>query len=149
MTNNQKKDRIQQWLLELSKWLNSGATNAQIERTVEQWLREAYGLRLTISDEVRYHLNSGYLTGKDIRSLMKRSKTTIRDLAHRMQITQKRVREVRSQGVRGREDAKVYLEAIIMEGRWYGPGGVVDAQRGLKAPVKVKRSGGAHAPMAH
>lgn len=92
-----------------------------------------------ITPDIQYHLNSGYLTGPDVLHMMRRAKTTIRDLAHRMQITQKRVREVRLQGVRGREDARVYADAILMRGRWYAPGGIVDQKHGLWARKKEGR----------
>ena len=69
-----------------------------------------------MTPEIQYHLNSGYLTGEDVRYLMRKHKTTIRSLALRMQVFMKRVREVRLNGVRGRLDARSYFENITLTG---------------------------------
>ena len=75
---------------------------------------EAEGRIMT--PEIQYHLNSGYLTGEDVRYLMREHKTTTRSLALRMQIFMTRVREVRLKGVRGRVDARSYFENITLTG---------------------------------
>lgn len=45
--------------------------------------------------------NTFKFSGREVRGLMRKHGVTVRDLAARMQITQKRVREVRAKGVIG------------------------------------------------
>jgi hypothetical protein len=52
------------------------------------------------------------LTGTDIRCLMRRYKLTIREVAARGQLTLKRVREVRLNGVRGKGYVQDWLELL-------------------------------------
>ncbi len=55
------------------------------------------------------------LTGADVRRLMRQHKVTIRGLAGRMGITQKRVRYVRSNGIRGIGFVRDWREGITGE----------------------------------
>ena len=52
------------------------------------------------------------ISGPLIRYFMKRQGVTIRDLAARMQITQKRVRQVRAEGVRDDLFVRDWLDAL-------------------------------------
>lgn len=56
------------------------------------------------------------LPGRYIHRLMGRHQVTIKDLAHRMRITQKRVREVRANGIRGKCMCLDWYEAITKTG---------------------------------
>lgn len=53
-----------------------------------------------------------HLTGAEIRKLMRRRRVTIRDLANRLGTTQRRVRQVRADGVSGHAMTRDWLEAI-------------------------------------
>jgi transcriptional regulator with XRE-family HTH domain len=53
------------------------------------------------------------LSGERVRSLMRKNRVTTRQLAEAMEITQKRVREVRNDGVEGYAYVRDYIEAII------------------------------------
>jgi hypothetical protein len=55
------------------------------------------------------------LSGSTIVRLMRQRRVTIRALAARMNITIKRVRAVRSEGVRGEAFVQDWLEAILAE----------------------------------
>ena len=57
------------------------------------------------------------LTGKQICSLMRCSRVRIRDLAVRMQITQKRIRYVREHGIADGNAARDWIEAITGDER--------------------------------
>ncbi len=58
-------------------------------------------------------MNKDYqISGKQIKNLMRAHNKTIRGLAESMQITMKRVREVRSNGVEGRGLVCDWYEAI-------------------------------------
>ena len=50
------------------------------------------------------------LEGKDIRRLMCVNKVTVRELARRMQITMKRVRQIRELGLDNRQTAREWIE---------------------------------------
>ena len=52
------------------------------------------------------------MTGVEIVSLMRRHRVTIRALSQRMQITQKRIRQVRQSGLQDRNSARDWIEAI-------------------------------------
>jgi hypothetical protein len=52
------------------------------------------------------------LTSKEIKSLMRRHKVTIKELSLRMAITQKRVREVREKGINGYWWVRDWVEGI-------------------------------------
>lgn len=56
------------------------------------------------------------ISGSSIKRLMRRHKVTISDLAKRMQITMKRVREVREKGVEGHCMCLDWYEAITLKG---------------------------------
>jgi hypothetical protein len=53
-----------------------------------------------------------HLSGEEIRSLMRAYRVTIRQLSKEMDITRKRVREVRQEGVEGYAFVRDWLEAI-------------------------------------
>ena len=53
-----------------------------------------------------------FVTGREIASLMRKHRTTIRELAQRMQITQKRIRQVRECGLEGPELSRDWIQAI-------------------------------------
>lgn len=56
------------------------------------------------------------LPGRYIVKLMRKHKVTIKELAQRMNITQKRVRQVREQGVTGNGMCLDWFEAITLTG---------------------------------
>jgi hypothetical protein len=56
------------------------------------------------------------LSGEQVRSLMRKYRKTIRQLAESMDITQKRVRDVRDKGVEGNAYVRDWLEAIMQNG---------------------------------
>ena len=58
-------------------------------------------------------LHTGRMEGKELVRLMWRERVTIRELARRMQITQKRIREVRGTGLVGRELIRDWIQGII------------------------------------
>jgi len=53
-----------------------------------------------------------YITGKQVASLMRRHKVTIRELSARMGITQKRIRYVRERGLDCPHTTRDWIEAI-------------------------------------
>lgn len=56
------------------------------------------------------------ISGEGIKRLMRRHRITIRDLAQRMNITMKRVRDVRKDGVEGRCMCLDWVEGITGTG---------------------------------
>ena len=58
-------------------------------------------------------LHTGRMGGKELVRLMRKEHVTIRDLARRMQITQKRIREVRETGLVGRELIRDWIQGVI------------------------------------
>lgn len=60
-------------------------------------------------------LAASHLTGPTIVLMMRKHRRTIRGLANAMGITQKRVRQVRAEGVYGLDWAWDWLEAITQE----------------------------------
>ena len=60
------------------------------------------------------------LAGAAIKRMMRRRRVTIKALAFQMQITQKRVREARAEGVRGELIVQDWLEGISKAHQWKG-----------------------------
>ena len=58
-------------------------------------------------------LHTGRMEGKEMKRLMRVNKVTIRELSARMQITQKRIREVRETGLVGRELIRDWIQGVI------------------------------------
>ncbi len=58
-------------------------------------------------------LHTGRMEGKEMKRLMRVNKVTIRELSARMQITQKRIREVRESGLEGRELIRDWIQGVI------------------------------------
>lgn len=52
------------------------------------------------------------LSGQEVKRLMRRHHTTIAELAFRMGITQRRIRDVREQGIRGAELVRDWIQGI-------------------------------------
>jgi len=52
------------------------------------------------------------ISGEEIRRLMRKNKKTIKGLAHQMNVTQKRVRQVRASGVRGEQFVADWVAAL-------------------------------------
>lgn len=55
------------------------------------------------------------MTGKELCSLMRKHKVTIKELAKRTQITMKRIREVRAEGLKDEDAIRDWKEAITGE----------------------------------
>ena len=53
------------------------------------------------------------MEGKELKRLMRREGVAIRELARRMQITQKRIRQIREQGLVGRELIRDWIQGVI------------------------------------
>jgi hypothetical protein len=62
--------------------------------------------------------NAGRMDGPEVRRLMRTHGTTIRDLAGRMQISMKRVREIRDAGTPTRHHSWEYILWITGEKPW-------------------------------
>jgi hypothetical protein len=60
------------------------------------------------------------LAGAAIKRMMRRRRVTIKALAFQMQITQKRVREARDEGVNGTLIVQDWLEGISKAMQWKG-----------------------------
>jgi len=58
-------------------------------------------------------LHTGRMEGKELVRLMRANHVTIRELSGRMQITQKRIREVRESGLVGRELIRDWIQGVI------------------------------------
>lgn len=58
-------------------------------------------------------LHTGRMEGKGLRRLMRREDVTIRELSRRMQITEKRIREVLKTGLVGRELIRDWIQGVI------------------------------------
>ena len=58
-------------------------------------------------------LHTGRMEGKERGRLMRANHVTIRELSGRMQITQKRIREVRESGLAGRELIRDWIQGVI------------------------------------
>ena len=58
---------------------------------------------------------SGRLEGREVRRLMRVHKVTIRELSARMQITMKRIREIRELGLDDRHSIRDWIEGITRE----------------------------------
>lgn len=52
------------------------------------------------------------MTGREIASLMRRHRVTIRELKKRTGITLKRIRQIRDEGLNGREICRDWIQAI-------------------------------------
>ena len=64
---------------------------------------------------MEYRIECNRMEGREIRRLMRVHKVTIRELAARMQIYQKRIRYVREHGLQGRELIRDWLQGILGE----------------------------------
>ena len=56
--------------------------------------------------------DNGQLEGREVRRLMRVHKVTIRQLSQRMQITMKRIREIRELGLDDRHSIRDWIEGI-------------------------------------
>jgi hypothetical protein len=63
--------------------------------------------------EADWHIENNRLEGRELKRLMRVHKVTIRELSKRMQITQKRIRQVREQGLEGRELIRDWLQGVL------------------------------------
>ena len=72
------------------------ATRAQVRRILER-------------------VRGGRLEGRAIVTLMRQTKTTIKQLSQRMGITMKRIRQVRSDGLKGRALIRDWVQGISGE----------------------------------
>ena len=59
--------------------------------------------------------DTGRLDGADVRRLMRVNKVTIRELAKRMQITMKRIRQIREIGLRDKPTIRDWVQSITGE----------------------------------
>lgn len=59
--------------------------------------------------------DTGRLDGADVRRLMRVHKVTIRELAKRMQITMRRIRQIREIGLRDRPTIRDWVQGITGE----------------------------------
>lgn len=58
-------------------------------------------------------IENNRLEGRELRRLMRVHKVTIRELSERMQITQKRIRQIREIGLEGRELIRDWIQGIL------------------------------------
>ena len=75
----------------------------------------------SVTDETREHVREVIeaiderLEGKAIASLMRKTRTTIKELSQRMGIPMKRIRQVRSEGLEDRQAIRDWLQGISGE----------------------------------
>lgn len=90
LTDKQLEDKVN-WIIRIIQSETDWKSLSYHNQTLEKLMNEQ--VRRDIVREMRTTM-----TGRELRRLMRRHKVTIRQLAQRMQITMKRVREVRKNG---------------------------------------------------
>lgn len=83
----------------------------------ERWDRYKSMQKMTFAEFIDRLRRMERLSGADIRRMMRRHGATIRSVAAALQVTQKRVREVREKGIMGQGWIRDWVEAIERAGR--------------------------------